>query len=88
MAKQSEKVTRRNFKGTVVSDKMDKTVVVRVETKQPHPIYGKIVKSHKKYFAHDPENKAEVGDIVTIEESRPRSKNKSWLVIDIEKQKN
>ncbi|HEX9804458.1 MAG TPA: 30S ribosomal protein S17, partial [Candidatus Dojkabacteria bacterium] len=59
------------------------SVRVKVETKKPHPMYGKIIKSHKSYIAHDEENKCQIGDIVEIQEVRPISKRKSWMVINI-----
>lgn len=69
--------------GVVVSDKMDKTVVVAIENRAPHPKYGKIVVKTKKYKAHDPENQAKTGDRVRIQETRPLSKTKRWKVISI-----
>lgn len=69
--------------GRVVSDKMDKTVVVAVETYKKHPLYGKRVKYTKKFKAHDAENKAKVGDIVKIMETRPLSKDKRWRLVQI-----
>lgn len=68
--------------GTVVSDKMDKTVVVRVERTYRHPLYGKVIRTHKKYHAHDEQNRCKVGDIVRIRESRPLSRTKRWVVIE------
>ena len=68
--------------GTVVSDKTDKTVVVKVERKVKHPMYGKIIRRSKKYHAHDEENVVKAGEIVRIEETRPLSKLKTWKVID------
>ena len=68
--------------GTVVSDKTDKTVVVRVERKVKHPMYGKIIRRSKKYHAHDEANEYKPGDIVRIEETRPISKTKTWAVKD------
>ena len=68
--------------GTVVSDKTDKTVVVKVERKVKHPLYGKIIRRSKKYHAHDEANAYHVGDTVRIEETRPISKTKTWAVID------
>ena len=68
--------------GTVVSDKTDKTVVVKVERKVKHPLYGKIIRRSKKYHAHDEKNEYELGDIVRIEETKPISKTKTWQVID------
>jgi small subunit ribosomal protein S17 len=69
--------------GLVVSDKMDKTVVVAVENRAPHPKYRKIVVRTKRYKAHDEENKCQVGDRVRIQETRPLSRTKRWEVIDV-----
>jgi len=69
--------------GTVVSDKMDKTIVVNVETRMPHPLYGKIVRRSKKYTAHDEENQCHVGDVVRIMETRPISRTKRWRLVEI-----
>jgi small subunit ribosomal protein S17 len=69
--------------GFVVSNKMDKTVVVAIENRSPHPKYGKIVVNTKKYKAHDEENRCQEGDRVRIRETRPLSKTKRWIVIDI-----
>ena len=69
--------------GRVVSDKMDKTVVVAYEWSQPHPIYKKAVRRRTKLYAHDPENRCSLGDTVRIVESRPRSKTKRWRVAEI-----
>ncbi len=71
------------FIGTVVSDKMDKTVVVLVERLVQHPLYKKYIKKRKKFMAHDPKNMCRVGDKVKIIESRPISKRKRWQVIEI-----
>lgn len=68
--------------GTVVSDKTDKTVVVRVERKVKHPMYGKIIRRSKKYHAHDEENDFKAGEVVRIEETRPMSKLKTWKVVE------
>ena len=73
----------RTLTGTVISDKMDKTAVVLFERKVKHPKYGKYVKKSTKYKIHDENNKCKMGDIVTIAEVRPISKNKSWKLIDI-----
>ena len=73
---------KRILQGIVVSDKQDKTIVVRVERRVMHPIYKKFITRSKKYAAHDEENKFHAGDAVQIEESRPISKRKSWIVID------
>jgi small subunit ribosomal protein S17 len=74
---------RRTKVGRVVSDKMDKTVVVRVERLQRHPIYKRVVRLSSKFKAHDQENTARVGDTVRIEESRPLSREKRWSVVEI-----
>jgi small subunit ribosomal protein S17 len=71
---------RRILQGNVISTKNDKTVVVNVERKFRHPMYGKFVKQNKKYRAHDEANEYKVGEIVSIEEHRPISKTKSWVV--------
>ena len=73
---------KRVLTGTVVSDKGDKTVVVRVERRVKHPLYGKIIKLSKKYHAHDAANGFHVGEIVRIEECAPISKLKTWTVLD------
>lgn len=67
--------------GTVASTKMDKTIVVKVESKTAHPKYKKLVKSSKKFYAHAPEGGYKEGDIVTIYETRPLSKLKRWTVV-------
>ena len=69
--------------GLVVSDKMQKTVVVAIENRSPHPKYGKIVVRTQSYKVHDEENKCVVGDRVRIQETRPLSKTKRWVVLDI-----
>jgi small subunit ribosomal protein S17 len=69
--------------GLVVSDKMDKTVVVAVENRSAHPKYGKIVVQTKRYKAHDEDNKCKIGDRVRIQETRPLSRTKRWAVVDI-----
>lgn len=69
--------------GLVVSDKMDKTVVVAVENRSPHPKYRKIMVRTKRYKAHDEENKCKVGDRVRIQETRPLSRTKRWAIVDI-----
>ena len=68
--------------GTVVSGKTDKTVVVKVERKVKHPLYGKIIRRSKKYHAHDEDNACKTGETVRIEETRPMSKLKTWKVIE------
>lgn len=71
---------RRVLQGVVVSDKCDKTVLVKVEERVMHPIYKKYVKLHKKYAAHDESNSFKIGDIVKIIESKPISKTKKWII--------
>ena len=73
---------KRILVGTVVSDKTDKTVTVKVERKVKHPLYGKIIRRSKKYHAHDEANEYKAGDTVRIEETRPISKTKTWKVLD------
>jgi small subunit ribosomal protein S17 len=76
---------KRMLQGTVVSDKQDKTVVVRVERRFTHPVMKKTVRSSKKYYAHDEKNEFTIGDTVWIEEHRPISKLKRWTVARGEK---
>jgi len=73
---------KRVLSGTVVSDKGDKTVVVRVERRVKHPLYGKIIKLSKKYHAHDEDNVVKLGEHIRIQECAPISKLKSWTVLD------
>ena len=75
---------KRILQGVVVSDKMDKSVVVRVERRVMHPVYKKYIKRSKKYPAHDENNLCKVGDVVQIIESRPLSKTKTWVVVSEE----
>lgn len=79
----SKKVVR-TVSGTVVSNRMDKTITVLVERRMKHPIYGKYVKHSNKFHAHDPNNECQEGDQVTIEETRPISKTKSWKLSSID----
>ncbi len=74
---------RKALVGTVTSDKMEKTVVVTVERVTRHPLYGKVVKIHKKYKAHDEQNSARQGDVVRIRECRPISKDKKFFVEEV-----
>jgi len=76
----SETTNMRTLIGRVVSDKMDKTVTVLVERRVKHPIYNKIIVRSKKYHAHNEDNSAKSGDLVEIQESRPVSKTKAWVV--------
>ena len=78
-----ERNLRKEMIGTVTSDKMDKTVVVSVQTNVKHPIYGKIVKRTYKLKAHDEANECKMGDKVRVMETRPLSKDKRWRVVEI-----
>lgn len=78
----TEKVIR-SLTGRVVSNKMDKTVTVLVERKVRHPLYGKIIRLSKKFHAHDESNQYQEGDLVTIQECRPISKTKTWVVTEL-----
>jgi len=69
--------------GTVTSDKMDKTITVRIETVKQHPLYKKTIRTSKKQKAHDESNEAKIGDLVKIEETRPLSKDKRWKLVEI-----
>lgn len=68
--------------GVVTSNKADKTITVQIERKVKHPLYGKIIKRSTKVHAHDEENTAAIGDIVTVQECRPLSKSKTWMLVD------
>lgn len=82
----SERRSNRKQKvGRVVSNKMDKTVVVAVDYLRPHPLYRKTVRKTHKFYAHDEENRCQIGDTVRIEETRPLSKLKRWRVVEIVK---
>jgi small subunit ribosomal protein S17 len=78
---------KRILQGVVVSDAMDKTVVVRVERRVMHPVYKKFIRRSKKYSAHDETNSCKVGEVVRIEECRPISKTKTWVVVAEEQAK-
>jgi small subunit ribosomal protein S17 len=78
-----DRAARKSRVGTVVSDKMNKTVVVKVERRYAHPLYGKQVTRTKKYHAHDENNEFHVGDVVRITETRPLSKLKRWRVSEL-----
>jgi small subunit ribosomal protein S17 len=77
------KEQKRVLVGTVLSNRMDKTVVVEVERKRRHRLYGKVIAMRKKYKAHDEENACQIGDIVEMIESRPMSREKRWVVTQI-----
>jgi len=87
LAKSASETAERNARktrvGMVVSDKMTKTVVVSIERRVQHPVYGKMVRRTKKLKAHDEENAAKTGDTVRIMETRPLSKDKRWRVVEI-----
>ena len=78
-----ERNTRKVREGIVVSDKMEKSIVVLVERKMKHPIYGKFLKRSTKFMAHDEKNDCHIGDRVRIMETRPLSKNKCWRLVEI-----
>jgi small subunit ribosomal protein S17 len=79
----TERNARKSRTGLVVSDKMEKTVVVAIERRVPHPVYGKMVTRTRRLKAHDEENSAKVGDTVRIVETRPLSKDKRWRLVEI-----
>ena len=83
MQNSSERNSRKVRVGTVLSDKMDKTVIVGVERRVAHPMYGKRVVRTKKFYAHDEAGEAKQGDLVRIVETRPLSKQKRWRVVEI-----
>ena len=74
---------KRTLQGVVVSDKQNKTLVVRVERRFTHPLFKKTVRHSKKYYAHDEKNEAKIGDVVRLEETRPLSKLKRWKLIEV-----
>ena len=79
----SERNQRKVYTGRVVSDKMDKTITVLIETYKTHPLYGKRVKYSKKFKAHDEQNEAKIGDIVRIMETRPLSATKRFRLLEV-----
>ena len=80
----SEQTTARTLTGKVVSDKMDQTITVLVERRVQHPIYKKFVKRSTKVHAHDANNECQIGDVVTVKETRPLSKTKTWTLVTID----
>ena len=80
---QTARKHRKERTGEVVSDKMDKTIVVRVERRFRHPKFKKVVTQYKKFYAHDEKEEAKIGDVVRIEETRPLSKSKSWRLVEV-----
>lgn len=83
-AKEVKQTNPRTMSGTVVSNKMNQTVVVRVERRVQHPLYGKIIRRSTKVHAHDENNECEIGDIVTVREVAPISKTKTWKLVSID----
>ena len=86
MSESEGKKNRKIRQGKVVSDKMDKTIVVCVDRRFRHPLYKKVVTSSKKYYVHDIEGTAKVGDFVSIAETRPLSKLKRWELVEVVRQ--
>ena len=84
----SNQANKKTMTGVVVSNKMDKTIVVRVERKFSHPVFKKVVKTTKKYKVHDEKNECLEGDFICIQETRPLSKQKRWRLLDIIARKN
>jgi len=78
-----QQVIKRTLTGKVVSDKMDKTITVKIERQVKHPLYGKFIKRSTKVHAHDEANECKMGDTVTVAESRPLSKSKSWKLVEV-----
>jgi small subunit ribosomal protein S17 len=78
-----ETESRRTLVGRVVSDKMDKSISVLVETREQHPLYKKYLRRSKKFHAHDADNACQIGDLVRIEECRPISKTKTWVLVEV-----
>ena len=87
-AETNARTHRKERTGEVISDKMDKTIVVRVERRFQHPRFKKVVTSFKKFYAHDEKNEAKVGDLVLIAETRPLSKTKSWRLVQVVEKNN
>ena len=80
---QTERSKRKERTGEVISNKMAKTIIVRVERRFPHPKFRKVVTGYKKFYAHDEKSEAKVGDRVRIEETRPLSKTKRWRLVEV-----
>ncbi|MDH3891440.1 MAG: 30S ribosomal protein S17 [candidate division Zixibacteria bacterium] len=83
MAEQTKRGLRKGRVGTVVSDKMDKSIVVRVNRTYRHPLYEKIFRSFSKLYAHDEKNEARIGDTVKVSETRPLSAKKRWRLVEV-----
>ena len=80
---QTNRGNRKERVGEVISNKMDKTIVVRVERRFPHPRWRKVVTTYSRFYAHDEKNEANVGDVVRIQETRPLSKSKRWRLVSV-----
>jgi len=78
-----QQAIKRTLTGKVVSDKMDKTITVKIERQVKHPLYGKFIKRSTKVHAHDESNECKMGDTVTVAECRPLSKSKSWQLVEV-----
>lgn len=78
-----ENTSQRTIVGKVISDKMNKTIVVQIERKVKHPLYGKYVRRFSKMYAHDEENTCQIGDLVMIQQTRPLSKTKRWKLVEV-----
>ena len=83
MSTETQRGVRKQRSGVVVSDKMDKTIVVMAERRIRHPVYGKEIIRTKKFYAHDEKNEAKVGDVVRIAEARPLSRLKRWRLVEV-----
>lgn len=83
-ATQAKATNPRTVSGVVVSDRMNKTITVRVERRVKHPVYGKFVRKSTKVHAHDEENTCQIGDLVTVVECRPLSKSKTWMLQSVD----
>ncbi len=83
MVDQAQSTEKRTVQGRVVSDKMDKTITVMIERKVRHPLYGKYIKRSTKLHAHDENNECQEGDLVSVVETRPISKNKTWRLVKV-----
>jgi small subunit ribosomal protein S17 len=83
MTEQQPQATNRTLTGRVISNKMDKTITVLIERRVQHPLYGKFIKRSTKVHAHDETNQCQIGDVVTVEQSRPLSKTKTWRLLSI-----
>ena len=79
----SQRSIQKELVGVVISDKMDKTIVVLTKTRKPHPVYGKVMERRSKFAAHDEKEQAKMGDVVRIRSTRPLSKTKNWKFVEI-----